>query len=141
MAIRGLDLLISRRRAHVTAQSVAAQMGVTRQYVSKLEAREDVTPEAAEMYRSALAALEGDRASVTVEVSAYPADYRTAGRQFRARIRNDDAAKTLYTVIVQPSDNWQAVLAILDSLAQRGSRSKVVIASDDGEPVVMPRIG
>lgn len=139
--IKGLDLLVARRRQRVTAQAVASQMGTTRQYVSKLEAKDEVTPEAAEAYREALSALQADRREVTVEVDDYPHDYRVAGRQFRGRIRGDDAPNTLYVVVVRPASNWQAYAAIMDSIGLVGGRTKVVIAYDDDSPVVLKRVG
>ena len=142
MAVHGIDLLISRRRANVSAQAIAVQMGVTRQYVSKLETRADVTPEAAESYRRALSALEADRRTVTIEVDTYAdLDYAKTGRKVRALMREHPPGKTLYNVVLTEGTPYQPLLAVLDSIVAIGADSRVIIAGGEGEPTVLKRVG
>ena len=55
MLVTGMDLKLERVARQVKAMDLAARMGVSRSYLSQLEARYSVQPDMAERYREALA--------------------------------------------------------------------------------------
>jgi transcriptional regulator with XRE-family HTH domain len=53
--VSGLELKLERVARQVKASDLAAQIGVSRSYLSQLESRHSVKPEAAQRYRAGLA--------------------------------------------------------------------------------------
>lgn len=130
----GTDLLLARRKAKVSTAAVARRMGVSRQYVSKLEAAEVVTAEAEARYRAALAESIEDPAELVV----YPAstnDYAAAAKVARALARKDP--NVLFTVLLTSETTPIGLLATVDVFAALGRRSRVVVDGD--EPLELRR--
>jgi transcriptional regulator with XRE-family HTH domain len=140
MATKGTDLLLARRRAKASTLDIAEQMGVTRQYVSKLESADEVTPDAAEKYRAALHALEGQTERVQIEIAGLPNDYRVAGRKVRGKIRQYDR-RAQFLVLATPTTPWAPLLATLDSLAAIGASHRVVVLTEGTDPETLKRVG
>jgi transcriptional regulator with XRE-family HTH domain len=85
--ITGADLFNARTYANVSAYGISKQMGVSRQYVAKLERADSVSVAAARRYATAIVTIAGP-----------------AGRDAADRLR----AQAERTVIAQFAEAWPA---------------------------------
>lgn len=137
--VAGIDLLVSRRRANVSSLELAKEMGVSRQYVTKLEGQESVTAEAAGSYRGALRALEDGHQTVTIEADGLAADYRAARRAAAKAVGAAVSGKRSLRVLAGPAASWLTVLGLVDGATSVGVPARVILSADESDPVELRR--
>lgn len=115
MLATGMDLIAARKRAGVSASAVAGVMGVSKQYVSALEADVDkrISTRTTKRYMDAIAQV----VAGGTKVVAIP-----SGKTYRECYAKAAAALAdVYVARVMPGDEpWYAIVATLDAARDRG---------------------
>jgi transcriptional regulator with XRE-family HTH domain len=114
----GIDLMVERRTARLTQEDVAQAMGVTKQYISRLEGSlSPVTRTTVRAFRAAIKVASAD-AIDRIEVGDRWASYAQATEGVRSLMRS--RRHGVVRVDIAPTTRWDVALGVIDALTSRG---------------------